>query len=78
MIARAFPPDLSHATSDLVVVSSRRYTVDAPQFRAFVSNLAAESRATGSVTNARIYYVTHDRVAGLDRPARHARPDPHP
>ena len=61
MIARAFPPDLSHAASDLVVVSSRRYTVDAPQFRAFVSNLAAESRATGSVTNARTYYATHDR-----------------
>src|ERR1043165_8725398 len=36
MIARSFPPDPSRATTDLVVVSSLRFTVNSPQFRAFV------------------------------------------
>jgi putative drug exporter of the RND superfamily len=60
MIGRAFPPDPSRGFSDLVIVSSSRYTVDAPQFRAFVAKLAAEGQATGAVDNARIYYATHD------------------
>jgi uncharacterized membrane protein YdfJ with MMPL/SSD domain len=70
MIGRAFPPDPSRATTDLVVVSSARYTVDSPQFRAFVLRLAAAGRATGSVDNARIYYDTHDRTQVS--PNRHA------
>jgi RND superfamily putative drug exporter len=62
MIAAGFPPDPSHASSDLVVVSSTRYTVDAPPFRAFVTKLVAAGRATGSVTHARVYYTTRDRT----------------
>jgi hypothetical protein len=62
MIGRAFPPDPSRATTDLVVVSSPRYTVDSPQFRAFVLRLAAAGRATGAVDNARIYYERRDRT----------------
>jgi uncharacterized membrane protein YdfJ with MMPL/SSD domain len=62
MIERAFPPDPSRATSDLVVVSSPRYTVDAPQFRAFVTRLASAGRASGAVANAHVYYTTHDRT----------------
>jgi RND superfamily putative drug exporter len=62
MIARSFPPDPSRATTDLVVVSSPRFTVDSPQFRAFVLRLAAAGRATGDVENARIYYETRDRT----------------
>ena len=54
MIGRSFPPDPSRATSDLVVVSSLRFTVNSPQFRAFVVRLAAAGRATGGVENARI------------------------
>jgi putative drug exporter of the RND superfamily len=60
MIGRSFPPDPSRATSDLVVVSSLRFTVNSPQFRAFVVRLAAAGRATGGVENARIYYETRD------------------
>jgi putative drug exporter of the RND superfamily len=62
MIERAFPPDPSRATSDLVVVSSPRYTVDAPQFRAFVTRLASAGLATGAVANAHVYYATHERT----------------
>jgi RND superfamily putative drug exporter len=62
LIARGFPPDPSRATSDLVVIRSARYTVDAPQYRAFVGKLVADGRATGGVTNARVYYVTHDKT----------------
>jgi putative drug exporter of the RND superfamily len=62
MIARSFPPDPSRATTDLVVVSSLRFTVNSPQFRAFVLRLAAAGRATGGVENARIYYETRDRT----------------
>jgi uncharacterized membrane protein YdfJ with MMPL/SSD domain len=62
MIARSFPPDPSRATTDLVVVSSPRFTVNSPRFRAFVFRLAAAGRATGGVENARIYYETRDRT----------------
>ena len=62
LIAQGFPPDPSRATSDLVVISSPRYTVDDPQYRAFVAKLVADGRATGGVGNARVYYVTHDKT----------------
>ena len=62
LIAQGFPPDPSRATSDLVVIRSARYTVDAPLYRAFVSKLVADGRATGGVANARVYYVTHDKT----------------
>ncbi len=62
MIGRSFPPDPSRATTDLVVISSLRFTVNSPQFRAFVLRLAAAGRATGGVENARIYYETRDRA----------------
>jgi uncharacterized membrane protein YdfJ with MMPL/SSD domain len=60
MIARAFPPSPALATSDLVVVSSRRFAVESPRFREFVAQLAARGRATGAIANARVYYATHD------------------
>jgi RND superfamily putative drug exporter len=62
LIAQGFPPDPSGATSDLVVIRSARYTVDDPQYRAFVTKLVAEGRATGGVANAHVYYVTHDKT----------------
>ena len=60
MIGGAFPPDPSRAASDLVVVSSPRYTVDAAPFRVFVVRLIAAGRATGSIQHARVYYKTRD------------------
>src|SRR6266536_863234 len=62
MIGRAFPPNPALAASDLVVVSSPRYTVDAPQFRTFVARLVSDGRATGAISNARVYYATHDKT----------------
>jgi uncharacterized membrane protein YdfJ with MMPL/SSD domain len=62
MIGRAFPPNPALAASDLVVVSSPRYTVDAPQFRTFVARLVTDGRATGAISNARVYYETHDKT----------------
>src|SRR6266545_4524047 len=62
MIGRAFPPNPALAASDLVVVSSPRYTVDAPQFRTFVARLVTDGRATGAISNARVYYATHDKT----------------
>src|SRR6266542_1863986 len=55
MIGRAFPPNPALAASDLVVVSSPRYTVDAPQFRTFVPRLVTDGRATGAISNASDY-----------------------
>jgi RND superfamily putative drug exporter len=62
MIERAFPPNPARAASDLVVVSSPRYTVDAPQFRTFLARLVADGRATGAISNARVYYATRDKT----------------
>jgi uncharacterized membrane protein YdfJ with MMPL/SSD domain len=44
-IARAFPPDPDRETTDVVVIRSEQYTVDAPVFRAFVDGLLADSDA---------------------------------
>ena len=60
LIGRSFPPTPARAASDLVVVSSPRFTVETPEFRAFVSNLVARGRSTGAVSNARTYYSTRD------------------
>ena len=52
VISRAFPrtPQEELARfADVVVVSSTRYTVDSPQFKAFVAGLAAEGAATHRV-----------------------------
>jgi len=68
--AKAFPPDPRRAVSDIVLVRSGRYTVDRPQFRAFVLRLAREGRATGKIHNALLYYTTHDRsLVSADRHA---------
>jgi RND superfamily putative drug exporter len=56
----AFPPDPRTDFSDIVLVRSRRFTVDQPAFRAFVTRLAREGQATGKVHGARVYYTTHD------------------
>jgi RND superfamily putative drug exporter len=42
-LERAFPPAPGTATTDVVIVRSERYTVDSPEFRAFVAGFVAES-----------------------------------
>jgi len=72
LIAKAFPPtpaELKRQVSDVVVVSSDRYTVDSPRFRSFVSRLVAQSRATGKVLNAQSYVSGNAALVSRDRHA---------
>ena len=69
-LARAFPPRPGSGVSDIVVVRSSRYTVDAPQFEAFVRRLVRAGRASGAVENVRDFYTTGDPTLVSD--ARHA------
>jgi uncharacterized membrane protein YdfJ with MMPL/SSD domain len=59
----AFPLDPSRAVTDLVVVRSDRYTVDAPRFRAFLTGLARAAREAAATTTRRS--VSADRHAVL-------------
>jgi uncharacterized membrane protein YdfJ with MMPL/SSD domain len=70
-LARAFPPTVNAAITDIAVVRSPRYTVDDPQFRALVQTLASEVRLAG-VDSVRTYLdardpslVTRDRHATM-------------
>src|SRR4029078_5111220 len=56
----AFPASSGAAVTDIVVVRSTRYTVDAPQFRSFVRTLSREVRAAKRVTSVRTYLGTRD------------------
>jgi uncharacterized membrane protein YdfJ with MMPL/SSD domain len=64
-IAHAFPQTAANSKQDVVVVSSRRYTVDSPRFKAFGTRLAAELQATGEVSHAAEVAVSPDRHAAL-------------
>ncbi|HET8556577.1 MAG TPA: MMPL family transporter [Gaiellaceae bacterium] len=48
-IARAFPQTAANSKQDVVIVSSRRYTVDSPQFQAFARRLGSELQAPPKV-----------------------------
>jgi uncharacterized membrane protein YdfJ with MMPL/SSD domain len=64
-IARAFPGEVASEQQDVIVVTSSRYTVGSPQFRAFGKQLAAALRATGEVRGARSVAVSPDRHSAL-------------
>src|SRR5690349_20543829 len=51
-IARAFPGVVASEKQDVIVVTSSRYTVHSPQFRAFGQRLQAAIQATGAVRHA--------------------------
>jgi len=66
----AFPPASTAAMTDVVVVRSSRYTVDAPRFRAFVNKLAGEVRAAKNVESVRAYtQVLDSSLVSRDRHA---------
>ena len=52
-IAQSFPGVVAGEKQDVIVVTSTRYTVDSPEFRAFGKRLEAALRATGEVRDAR-------------------------
>src|ERR671935_1410005 len=67
LIQRDFPASAHAATTDVIVVSSQRFSVDAPQFRAVVHRLAAEALSAKGVTSVQTYLgprgarlVSHD------------------
>src|SRR5262244_506593 len=60
VLSTAFPPTVGAAVTDIVVVRSPRYTVDAPQFRALVRGLAAQVRRADGVASVRSYLAARD------------------
>ncbi len=56
----AFPPSVAGAITDIVVVRSPQYTVDAPQFEARVRGLEQEVRNAGGVDSVRTYLDARD------------------
>jgi RND superfamily putative drug exporter len=64
-IARAFPRTAANSKQDVIVVSSSRYTVTSPQFRAFGKRLAAAVQASGDVREVHPVAVSPDRHSAL-------------
>ncbi len=56
----AFPPSSGSAVTDLVIVHSPRFTVDAPQFRSLVTTLAGKVRQAKNVESTRSYLSARD------------------
>jgi putative drug exporter of the RND superfamily len=56
----AFPAASSAAITDIVVVRSPRYAVDAPRFRTFVRTLAGEVRGAEGVESVRTHFGADD------------------
>ena len=65
LIDRVFPRAAADARQDVIVVSSRRYKVTSPQFRAFGERLAADLRAMGDVRDVRPAAVSPDGHSAL-------------
>ena len=69
-IEEAFPPDPATGFTDIAIVRSDRYAVDAHEFRAFVLKLAEEAEATETVSSVRSWYSTgNDGLVSSDRHA---------
>src|SRR5579884_2089077 len=64
-IARAFPAVVASEKQDVIVVTSSRYKVTSPRFRAFGRRLRAALRATGEIRHARPVAVSPDRRSVL-------------
>jgi putative drug exporter of the RND superfamily len=65
----AFPPDPSTSVSDIVVIRSEEYTVDSPQFKAYVRDFVGDNQIS-ALANARTYL--DGRRATLVSEDRHA------
>src|SRR5215831_21421958 len=59
-LSAAFPPTAGAAVTDIVVVRSPRYTVDAPQFQALVRGLAAHVGRARGVESVRSFLAAPD------------------
>jgi uncharacterized membrane protein YdfJ with MMPL/SSD domain len=65
VIARSFPGAVASEKQDVIVATSRLYDVRSPQFRDLRRRLAANLRATGKISSARLVAVSPDRHAAL-------------
>ena len=66
----AFPAGSSAGVTDIVIVHSRRYTVDTQRFRAFVGALARQVRAAKGVAGVGTYLAANDpNLVSRDRHA---------
>ncbi len=72
LIDKAFPPgpaELERKVSDVIVVDSASRTVDSPEYRNFVGQLARQAEATGGVENLRSYLENAPELVSRDRHA---------
>ena len=60
-LSAAFPPTAGATVTDIVVVRSPRYPVEAPQFQALVRRLASQVRRAGGVDSVRSYLDARDQ-----------------
>jgi uncharacterized membrane protein YdfJ with MMPL/SSD domain len=60
IVNESFPPSVAAGVTDIVIVRSTRYTLDAPPFQAFVRTLASDVRDAGGVDSVRTYLDTRD------------------
>jgi RND superfamily putative drug exporter len=65
LIDEAFPRQAVAANGDVIVVSSKRYAVRSPQFRAFLQQHAAQLKATGKATDVHVAAISRDGHAVL-------------
>src|SRR5262249_20876275 len=61
VVRTTFQPSIGATATDIVVVRSERYTVDAPQFKALVQRLASQVRRASDVDAVRTYLDKADR-----------------
>ncbi|HEY2355332.1 MAG TPA: MMPL family transporter [Gaiellaceae bacterium] len=64
-IDRAFPQVAAQLTGDVILISSPRYTVDAPEAKAYAQKLFAALEATGQVSGVRLAGASRDGHAAL-------------
>src|SRR6478672_3731105 len=64
-IARAFPGVVASEQQDVIIVTSSRFTVGSPEFRAFGKRLKGALAATGEIRGARAVAVSPDRHSAL-------------
>ena len=57
-IAKAFPGVVASEQQDVIVITSQRYAINGPRFRAFAKRYFAELRATGKVRDVRVVAVS--------------------
>jgi putative drug exporter of the RND superfamily len=64
-IAQVFPGVVASEQQDVIVITSQRYAINGPRFRAFAKRYFAALRATGHVRDARVVAISPGRNSAL-------------